>query len=724
MKKWRKEKKNRNLKNLSWKAKKHIAEMVCAFVVVLTMVLSLRTPVEHQPSKNIQNRAADNHQMENNKASVSLKLDSTQVKTDVNDNTTATDSEKTSSLTDKDASKKGNKNQVVQNTIQQAIEENKKNEIVKNSAPLSLVSTIFENYGQIPELGDVATRYQYPVEIGYAVNQNYDGKQTKKNTILNKAMDTIPETQENSVNDKSTDVKESSTEKNSAKTTENNDTDENELDLQKKNSDPKNEENENQEQTVQPDLEEMTTEESTTKKTDTDTTQENEMESEINEENQESKENSDNTVIADAGYYVFSGKMRDGNDVFVSNIQIKPLGINGFNKIRLGKDGEFKDSILITEDAVDKDLELYFTDGKRITTKTIFTYSKDTCSPELTMNEKDVKILSSDPDKIYSTNNSEVDITVEDGKQEQSSGIEKISSVYADKLVYIVDSFDQPKITLPQDFFGKVLFHCEDKAGNISDITSQYYLIDQTAPEITYYDSEICTAPYTLWIDVADTGHIISGIDTIDCTVNGKPYKITDLKTQENVQLTDKLAVPSKVGFSIPFDKAGSYQIEIRVVDNAGNVTTEEKTIEVTQPELVAVYMPQEFTIHIDPQKLLGREQIFSDNITLNNVSNVDVKVQIDDILVTVNDEVSDTGVKKDCDIYLVAPDTGKKVKLKNGSNKNIYSYCLPMNEEGDITNLYFVGNTTEGSDAMWKNSDIMITVKLSFEKWNEQSNN
>ncbi|MBO5470234.1 MAG: hypothetical protein J6A03_10935 [Lachnospiraceae bacterium] len=142
-----------------------------------------------------------------------------------------------------------------------------------------------------------------------------------------------------------------------------------------------------------------------------------------------------------------------------------------------------------------------------------------------------------------------------------------------------------------------------------------------------------------------------------------------------------------------------------------------ERTIQVTKPELVSVYMPETFTVHIDPQQLAGKEQIYSDDITLHNNSEFGVKVTIKSIELTVKDEVSDTGVKKDADIYVIAPDTGEKIQLKKGLNKKVYSYILPEGAEGDIANLKFVGTTSDGSDAMWRDSDISIQVQLEFEK-------
>lgn len=843
-------------KNISWKSKKRMAETVCVFIVVCSMVLSLcvqnRNSIQQEETK-----ATGGYQMENDGQTVSLKLDSRQVseeekdmavesqaqeeaiaetkdKTDSSEEQTASKvlqkeqsaSEQTetqvhdSEFTDNN-SRDTAKNKVVQNNMAQ--HGDGRNAVVKNPAPLTLVSTIFENHGQIPELGETEMKYQYPVEIGYAADKNYDGKQDRKDSILNIVMDTIPEAENEEDSDaensdkeeakdsdgghadtegaKDTDARHTDTEKDTEKVTSENETEnssekkmeeggnseesessteaaeEKEQDEREKfkseiwkklfMTDPVEVEKEEklkveEEKKVQEDseskeeslegAEEETekkeaesqkekTQEATEEKTRQDTVGDNSAEDSENKkelENQQEDDakgseedresNTDNkdekpsvkTVEADAGYYIISGKMRDGKDAFVSDIVIKPSGVKGFNQVRIGKEGEFASSVRITEDAVNKDVELYFTDGEKITKETVFTYTKDTHIPEMKAVDEKVKVLPSAQGAIYCTNDSQAGMKIDDGDKKTCSGIEKISCVYGDKIACVVDSLEEPKVTLPQDFFGRVLLNCEDKAGNTSDIISQYYLVEQNVPKITFSDSEICTVPYTLWIEAEDTGHIISGIDNMECTINGEPYEITDLKAQENVQLTDDLEVPSKVGFSIPFEQEGNYQIELKVTDHAGNVATVEKNIEVTQPDMVAVYMPKEFTIHIDPQQLLGREQIFSDDITLENVSNVDVMVQIEDIAVRVNDEVSDAGVLKDCELYLVAPDTGEKIKLKKGKNKKVYSYCLPMNASGDIANLHFVGKTTEGSDTMWKSSDISIDVKLSFSKWQE----
>ena len=243
-------------------------------------------------------------------------------------------------------------------------------------------------------------------------------------------------------------------------------------------------------------------------------------------------------------------------------------------------------------------------------------------------------------------------------------------------------------------------------------------MVDTSAPKVCFSNSKVRTAPYCMQVDVVDAGHIVSGIDKITCTINGEPYEITDLVAKECVRLNNAIKVSSKVGFSLFLDEVGTYDISVEVTDNAGNVTSEKMNVEVTKPELVAVYMPRNFKIHIDPQQLLEKEQIFSDDIILKNVSGFDVKVNVSEINVVVQDEVSEEGIRKDCNLYLINPDNGQKIRLNKGENKDVISYRLPADESGDIANLKFVGNTSDGSDAMWKDSDIRIDVKLTFEKW------
>lgn len=426
-------------------------------------------------------------------------------------------------------------------------------------------------------------------------------------------------------------------------------------------------------------------------------------------------------VTADAGYFTVRGSMHAGAEAFVGDVIIEPTGVNGFDQIRIGEDGAFSSSVVLTENGADKKVVLYFSNGSEVTNGVEYTYSKDTAAPVLAFNEEGLGRLQGNDKIIYCTKDTRLKVLPDDDLGDAGgTGIDKICYVYGDKLLYVVDNFDEAGIEVPDNFYGRILMNCSDKAGNTSELLSKYYLVENNAPAITIAADSLCTTPYTLWIDVEEQGHIVSGIQKVECSINGEPYEISDLTLLESVTIDKDVEVPSKYEFSVPFTEEGEYEIFVTVTDNAGNVSAITKTINVTKPELVSVFMPKEFVMHIDPQQLAGKEQIYSDDITLINNSEFGVQVSVKNIELTVKDEVSDTGVRKDCDIYLVAPDTGEHILLKKGENKEVYAYCLPEGAEGAIANLTFVGNTSEGSDFMWRSSDIMIKVELEFRKWEE----
>lgn len=335
--------------------------------------------------------------------------------------------------------------------------------------------------------------------------------------------------------------------------------------------------------------------------------------------------------------------------------------------------------------------------------------------PQVLLQEDMFNVMSSEEEKIYCTNQSQVMAHIVEG----SAAVEKTAYAYGDIISYIPELESDVSMMLPDNFFGQLLMYCVDENGTSSELLDKNVLVDQSPPKICFANSEIYTAPYNMRVDIVDTGHIMSGIDKISCTVNGEPYELNDLQVKECVNLGETLKVSSKISFSLPLSETGSYDISVEVTDHAGNVTVEENKVSVTPPELVAVYMPKDFTIHIDPQQLLGKEQVFSDDIILKNVSGFDVKVIVKEVNAIVKDEVSQNGVRKDCDLYLLNPENGTKIKLKKGKNIDVLSYQLPSNESGDLANLKFVGDTSAGSDTMWKSSDISIDVELAFEKWN-----
>lgn len=701
------------------------------------------------------------------------------------------------------------------------------NRVVENPEPSNYIEKIFANHGIAPVIEEVIKKYQYPVEIGYSYNKNYDGNNDAGDFILNKVFDTeeydeestedgtkaedAEEIEEDSTEAEDTEeIEEDSTEtENSEKSEEDiqqEDVLDNEIsgdavveeetvsgDSQKsevsgdmvldeqekleeyrkdiwkqimptkpidveiekkvmkttpveksekekdsvteketeKTTEPKTEdidETTELEEKASGDAEEMvepTTEATSQEDNSQTTTEMTDNVEDVIEQMTEEVASGDATPIVEtesvAGYYIIKGKMREGSKVYVSDITILPAGVDGFDKVRLGQDGEFKDSIVLTTDVMNRTIELYFTDGETVTEPATFTYSKDTVTPELQWMEEEYTLLESAHRKIYCTKENELPIKIVDGEENEDATLESVQYLYGTKLQSIAEGLDSPKLSMNEDFYGRLLVSCRDKAGNTSDIQSQFVLVDHNTPAIQIAQDERCSAPYSLWVNVEETGHIVSGIQTIQCVVDGKFYEISESMVRETYTLDEGLEVSSKLTFPLELTEVGIHAVSIRVRDYAGNEAVVEQVIEVTEPELVSIYMPKNFTIHIDPQQLAGKEQIYSDNVELKNVSKFDVRVNIDNVVLNVNDEVSADGVLKDCDLYLIAPDTGEKIKLSKGENEDIYSYCLPVDAVGDLANIRFVGTTTAGSERMWKGSDISLSLQVSFIKWEEK---
>ena len=735
---------------------------------------------------------------------------------------TITYKEVSNSTTQSGPKKSGkSKNRVVSNVSKTG--EAQANRVVKNPEPLNYVEKIFANHGTTPVLGELLKKYQYPVEIGYSYDKNYDGQNEAGDFILNKVYDTeefekdsddvknphdseTADDEEDQATDSDKveqDVLQSDASGDAVVEVDSDQTAETskgdidkqevsgdaiakeqkrleeyrkdiwkqimqtkpvEVEIEKKvmkttpveksvEKDSKKESDNPKEDVESKESADSKKESSSEVEPDNETSQNQENESEISESEATASgdvqteasgdailsiDNMDEPVVEKeevAGYYIVRGKMREGSNVYVSDIEIVPVGVDGFDQIRLGEDGEFKDSIVLTEDVVDRRIKLYFTDGETVTEAATFTYSKDTVTPKLQWMEEDYTLLQSAERTIYCTKEEKLPVQVIDGESDEehdtTKTVERIQYLYGTKHSSVTD-LDNARIekdgdknvfalTMKDDFYGRLLFTCHDKAGNVSDIQSRFVLVDYNEPTITVAQDERCSAPYRLWVNVEEMGHIVSGIQTIQCVVDGNIYEVSESVVCETYTLDEGLDVPSKITFPIELADVGIHAISIRVRDYAGNETIIERNIEVTEPELVSIYMPKNFTIHIDPQQLAGREQIYSDNVELKNVSKFDVRVNIDNVRLNVNDEVSADGILKDCELYLIAPDTGEKIKLKKGENENVYSYRLPAEAVGDLANIRFVGTTTKGSDRLWKGSDISLSLQVSFVKWDEE---
>lgn len=839
---------------LSWQSRKYMAIVSCIVILLAGIIIPVLSSQHKDPDE--PKYISDAENASSGKATVSLDLNSSTVKennknippdekreilaSEKDDSTSNTEASNESSSSDnnteappsdsdtgnlqKDEAKaldnlKKNSITKVSNIDEDASSPNKISAVNDNSedAP-KLCSTVFEDHGEVPSPSEYNILYQYPIELGYPVDKNFNGnlsspyedlmkmvfkttpeasddessdndnssqddlqetpeeaeqKRLKefRDNIYKEVLPTEPADQSKNIDAGSTKVINDSNEPSTESTTtkdSDKDTKDSSMIKQKQlkpltgtlaeygssitseeassaGSDSKKEDasesesTDNSYQTTDSSEQssDVSTEAASTEPVSTEATAntdgkgeaannkesveaDNESTSESSSSSEKSEKVKATDITIDAGDYIVKGPIRKGYSAFVGDITIIPSGVNGFNKIRYEEDGEFKDTVVLQKETAEKTIDLYFTNGSEIT-HSQFTYSIDKSSPDMKIKEEDtnhIHVIPSSYGDIYCTNRNEEEYVIEDGEWDDSSGISKATLVYGDKIGYIFDGFDNPQYKLPDSFYGRVIYNCTDNAGNTSKLQTQYYLKEDKAPTIQVSESKICTAPYNMAVKIADTGDIVSGIDTITYSINGTTYEPENVICDESVRLADDLDVPSKCQFAINLEEIGSYDIVINVTDHCGNTETLHKTVEVTEAELVAVYMPEHFTIHIDPEQLAGREKIYSDNIHLDNVSNVDVKVTIKSIDLYVNSVTYDNNITKDCDIYMVCPDTGDKILLEKGSNTDVYSYKLPLNADGNITNIYFIGETSKGSELLWEGSDISMHVELDFDKW------
>ena len=88
----------------------------------------------------------------------------------------------------------------------------------------------------------------------------------------------------------------------------------------------------------------------------------------------------EDSIEADSSFYYIQGNMKENGTCFSGDIVVIPTGIEGYDYVRLGTEGEFSESVTIQEDAINKTVLLQFFNGELVTKTTEFIYSKDTIS--------------------------------------------------------------------------------------------------------------------------------------------------------------------------------------------------------------------------------------------------------------------------------------------------------------------------------------------------------
>ncbi|MDD3417010.1 MAG: hypothetical protein PHY47_23950 [Lachnospiraceae bacterium] len=326
-------------------------------------------------------------------------------------------------------------------------------------------------------------------------------------------------------------------------------------------------------------------------------------------------------------YYMVSGQGRT-DDIFCSDITITPTGKDGFHLVRIGEEGQFAESATISEDGIQKDTLLYFSNGKIIAEGTVFTYSKDTVAPIMSVDDKNLQTISENNICIQ-RDDMGVNINISD-----ASGVERLHYMIQDKEYESQVSDNKAIINIPDNFYGQVDMYCEDLAGNKSDQSSIYVIKENQTPIATYEK----VSENALRVQLREMGDIVSGIREYKFFNKGVEIEPTSAKVTEKTLLNGDASVVSGISFILPINQ-NSETVRVLACDNSGNTLDEicnTRSLEIVSSldgqQLISVKVPTILDFAIEPKGIMPCGQIYSSDQEFINYSNVPVEIKITDI--------------------------------------------------------------------------------------------
>ena len=180
--------------------------------------------------------------------------------------------------------------------------------------------------------------------------------------------------------------------------------------------------------------------------------------------------------------------------------------------------------------------------------------------------------------------------------------------------------------TLPLDFKGKVSAYATDTADNISKTSiSDGAVYENTNADITITADKDCTK----WQSDNVGFHVLtqdkkSGLRTVEYQLNGKVVYTKDFTAEKDVTYSDVYDV-NAVDEAVT---SGGYTLEVKVVDNAGNVRTDSKSIFIdkTAPEISLSGIDENsYSNKTENLKVSLKEQIFDkDTVSVKATRTID----------------------------------------------------------------------------------------------------
>lgn len=458
----------------------------------------------------------------------------------------------------------------------------------------------------------------------------------------------------------------------------------------------------------------------------------------------------EDSIEADSSFYYIQGNMKENGTCFSGDIVVIPTGIEGYDYVRLGTEGEFSESVTIQEDAINKTVLLQFFNGELVTKTTEFIYSKDTIVPTIINVEgEDEKateyytLLASPLLKVEVADGfyiKEGDIASQ--QSHMGSGVDAVYVKYSGtEYCYEVED-NYASFSLPEDFSGKVEIWCVDKAGNISDIYSRIFIIDTWQPQLCIMTKKEMPSleENEILVQMWDAGEYSLGIEEVTCFIDGVSFTPELTVEEENAESLQADNATTVEDLSLDFENRKVYsfrmtieqeeqRLQIQITDYTGN--TQNAVYQIKKEEITERYQmecPQEICLIVDPYLVNGQTEIYSPDYIFRNMNDFPVKFEISSLeLIVKKDRFSD--IKEPCKLQLntdiednIVEEIEKlqplqsmeKIDLQEGIMEKLVE-CDLKPQEG--LKLCFTGTIEDATRHLWCSGDIKLKMSYRFEQ-------
>lgn len=303
-------------------------------------------------------------------------------------------------------------------------------------------------------------------------------------------------------------------------------------------------------------------------------------------------------------------------------------------------------------------------------------------------------------------------------------------------------------IELKGSYSGEVTVYFQDLQGNHSALWNAYCVLDSAAPEIEMKKVSNSLGEERVKVVITEPSEVISGLKQISVYVNGEDYGENREDIQEE-DLQNRWHAKKRSVFYLPLKGDGEQEYLVRTADASGNMAEKKLNAARSSPsDIISVVVPTEFSLRMNPYA--KDQQIYSDMIPVINRSDFNIDMQISSIEVRVNSDNAG-GQKKDCDMNLDILQDGVRIDsvlgldpatyqspvfslekdnrnlssigskridfFRNGISKQILP-TIPYSGK-NVACIQLTGKLSEGSERLWRNGDLGVTVVFDFSKRN-----